>query len=118
VAQSFQRDLPAARHGIYPAEWLGWLRPTGDAELMEVDAWLGGLAAGTAVAGPVLRKLADRVPGHLTLLDPQYWSPTAAAVARLAARLHAAGGRDDLWSLAPRYFRRSAAEEKWDQREV
>jgi len=104
VTQAFQRDAE------------GWLRPSGDAELLKVDAWLGGLAAGAVVTGPVLHKLADRVPAHLTLLDPQYWSPTAAAVARLAARLHAAGRRDDFWSLVPRYFRRSAAEEKWEQR--
>jgi len=106
VAQEFQRDAE------------GWPQPTGEAELLKVDAWLGGLAAGAVVTGPVLRKLVDRVPAHLTLLDPQYWSPTAAAVARLAARLHAAGRRDDLWSLVPRYFRRSAAEEKWEQRGV
>jgi len=106
VAQAFQRDAE------------GWPRPTGDAELLKVDAWLGGLPVGTVLTGPVLRKLIDRVPAHLTLLDPQYWSPTAAAVAGLAARLHAAGRRDDLWSLIPRYFRRSAAEEKWEQKGV
>ena len=104
VAQSFQPDRD------------GCLQPTGDSKLVEVDAWLGTLPAGTVLTGPVLRKLAERVPAHLTVLDPQYWSPTAAAVARLAARLHAAGRRDDLWSLVPRYFRRSAAEEKWDEK--
>jgi tRNA threonylcarbamoyladenosine biosynthesis protein TsaB len=106
VAQSFQR---------HPG---GWLEPTGDAKLVEVDAWLGSLAGDTVVTGPVLRKLADRLPARLTVLDPQYWSPTAAAVARLAARDHAAGRRDDLWRLVPRYFRRSAAEETWDERGV
>jgi tRNA threonylcarbamoyladenosine biosynthesis protein TsaB len=104
VAQAFQRDPD------------GWPQPAGAAELLKVDAWLGALAAGTVVTGPVLRKLAGRVPGHLVVLDPQYWPPKAAAAARLAARLHAAGRRDDLWSLVPRYFRRSAAEEKWDSR--
>ena len=104
VAQSFRRD---AR---------GRPEPTGDAELTGVDAWLESLAAGTVLTGPVLGKLADRLPAHLSVLDRQYWSPTAAAVARLAARDHAAGRRDDLWSLVPRYFRRSAAEEKWDEK--
>jgi tRNA threonylcarbamoyladenosine biosynthesis protein TsaB len=104
VARAFQRDAE------------GWFRPTGEAALLKIDPWLGGLAAGAVVTGPVLRKLVDRVPARLTLLDPQYWSPTAAAVAHLAARLHAAGRRDDLWSLVPRYFRRSAAEEKWEQK--
>ena len=45
---------------------------------------------------------------------PCDWSPRAAVVGRLAARDYARGRRDDLWKLAPRYFRRSAAEEKWD----
>lgn len=104
VAQMFRRDRD------------GWPRPAGDAKLAEVDAWLAGLPAGTAVTGPVLGKLADRLPGHLRALDPQYWSPAAATVARLAVRDYAAGRRDDLWSLVPRYFRRSAAEEKWDKK--
>lgn len=94
----------------------GWLRPTGPAELVDADAWLGGLPAGSVVTGPVLRKLAPRVPDHLVLLDEARWRPTAGAVGRLAARDHAAGRRDDLWTLVPRYSRRSYAEEKLEQR--
>jgi hypothetical protein len=47
-------------------------------------------------------------------LDRRLWSPRAAVVGRLAARHYARGRRDDLWKLVPYYFRRSAAEEKWD----
>ncbi|OHB72229.1 MAG: tRNA (adenosine(37)-N6)-threonylcarbamoyltransferase complex dimerization subunit type 1 TsaB [Planctomycetes bacterium RBG_13_63_9] len=101
VAQSFERDSD------------GWPQPSGAAELIDAYLWLQGLAAGAVVTGPVLGKLADRVPGHVTVLDAKYWPPKAASVARLAARDHAAGLRDDLWSLVPRYSRRSAAEEKW-----
>jgi hypothetical protein len=61
----------------------------------------------------VLRQLADRLPAHLVALEPQYWPARAAAAGHLAQRLYAAGQRDDLWSLAPRYARPSAAEEKW-----
>jgi tRNA threonylcarbamoyladenosine biosynthesis protein TsaB len=104
VAQTFERGQD------------GWLRPTGLAGLVDVDAWLGSLAPGTCVSGPVLRKLADRVPDRATVLDPQYWAPSAAAVARLAVRDYDAGRRDDVWSLVPRYSRRSAAEEKWQKR--
>ena len=106
VAQSFRRGPPR-----------GW-RPAADPELLKIDAWLESLPGGTALTGPVLRKMADRVPDRLTVLDPQYWSPTAAALARLAARRHAAGSRHDLWTLAPRYFRRSAAEEKWEEKGI
>ncbi len=90
----------------------GWLVPSGPWELLTTDAWLASLPTGIAVAGPVLRKLGDRLPGHVRVLEPQCWAPTAAAVARLAARHYAAGQRDDVWSLVPKYYRRSAAEEK------
>jgi len=94
----------------------GWFAPQSAAGLIGADAWLAGLGPEVVVAGPVLRKLADRLPAHVTVLDPRYWPPRAASVARLAARLHAAGRRDDVWSLAPRYSRPSAAEEKWQRR--
>lgn len=94
----------------------GWFEPVDEAKLIDIDAWLAALTPGTIVTGPVLRKLLERLPGHVTVLDPQYWPPRAAQVARLAARLHAGGRRDDLWSLAPHYSRRAAAEEKWEQR--
>jgi len=92
----------------------GWLHPAGPARLLDVEAWWAGLPPGSVVAGPVLRQLAGRLPSHLVLLDPEYWLPRAAAAGRLATRLYAAGQRDDLWNLVPRYSRRSAAEEKWD----
>jgi tRNA threonylcarbamoyladenosine biosynthesis protein TsaB len=80
--------------------------------VLKADAWLAGLPEGTAVAGPILEKLRDRVPNTLTIAPPEFCHPTAATVARLAARDYAAGRRDDLWQLVPRYSRPSAAEEK------
>jgi tRNA threonylcarbamoyladenosine biosynthesis protein TsaB len=92
----------------------GHFLAAGPAELLDVDLWLARLAPATCLSGPVLRKLASRVSSHLTVLDPQCWSPSAAAVAELALRRYRAGQRDDVWSLVPRYSRRSAAEEKWN----
>lgn len=92
----------------------GWFRPIGDAELVDVDAWLEGLPSGTMVTGPMLGKLAARVPDGVSVLDRPCWPPKAAVVARLAARDYEAGRRDDVFALAPHYSRRSAAEEKWD----
>ncbi len=83
-------------------------------ELISADAWLARLVPGTVVTGPALVRLADRLPAGVRALAPCDWSPRAAVVGRLAARYHAQGRRDDLWRLLPRYFRRSAAEEKWD----
>ena len=86
--------------------------------LLDMHEWLANVPAGAPVAGPILRRIADRVPPTVPTLPPQYWCPNAAAVARLAARCYAEGQRDDLWSLVPHYSRRSAAEEKWDQKKT
>jgi len=106
VAGPFQRDQD------------GWFRPSSPAKLVEIDAWLAALPAGTVITGPVLRKLSNRVPSQLNPLDPQSWPPKAATVARVAARDYAAGRRDDVWKLVPRYSRRSAAEEKLERKEA
>lgn len=110
VAVDAQRGQVVAGCFVRGAD--GWLVRAGPAQLVDVDRWLASLAAGSPVAGPVLRKLAGAIPGHLVPLEPQYWFARAAAAGRLATRLYLAGHRDDLWTLAPRYWRRSAAEEK------
>jgi tRNA threonylcarbamoyladenosine biosynthesis protein TsaB len=67
------------------------------------------------VTGPGLARLRGRLPPGVVAMDENLWHPRAAAVARLAARHYAQGHRDDLWKLVPHYYRRSAAEEKWDE---
>lgn len=94
----------------------GWFRPLAPAELLDLETWIANLPVGMALSGPVLRKLAGRLPPGVRVLGPRCWGPRASQVARLAARDSAAGRRDDLWTLAPRYSRRSAAEEKWARR--
>jgi tRNA threonylcarbamoyladenosine biosynthesis protein TsaB len=74
------------------------------------------LGEGTVVTGPGLLRLLDRLPTDVVALDENCWRPRAAVVGRLAARYYAQGRRDDLWKLVPHYYRRSAAEEKWDAR--
>jgi tRNA threonylcarbamoyladenosine biosynthesis protein TsaB len=83
-------------------------------QLMTIEAWLASLDPSVAVAGPILRRLADRLPGQVKVLDRAFWVPRAATVGRLAMADYALGRRDDLWKLLPIYFRRSAAEEKLD----
>ena len=68
----------------------------------------------SVVTGPGLVRLRDRLPSCVAALDEGLWRPCAAVVGRLAARYYAQGRRDDLWKLVPHYYRRSAAEEKWD----
>ena len=96
---------------------IGWLvRSRGAPAVDRRRSWLQQLPPETAVSGPILAKLASRVPSHIRLLDRHCWSPRASVVARLAARDHAQGRRDDLWQIAPRYCRRSTAEEKLEIR--
>jgi tRNA threonylcarbamoyladenosine biosynthesis protein TsaB len=103
--------------GLFRRGTDGWLHPATPTQLTPIDSWLSGLPAGTWLSGPVLKKLAGRVPATLRSVEPQFWAPRASTVARVAARYHEAGRRDDVWSLLPHYCRRSAAEEKWEQRE-
>ncbi|MEN6450256.1 MAG: tRNA (adenosine(37)-N6)-threonylcarbamoyltransferase complex dimerization subunit type 1 TsaB [Thermoguttaceae bacterium] len=102
VAQCFASD---PEHG---------LQSLGPEELVPAEQWLASLTPGLLVAGPVLGRLRDRLPAGVLALPPERWPPRAAVVGRLAARYYDQGRRDDLWKLAPRYFRRSAAEEKWE----
>ncbi|MDY0165457.1 MAG: tRNA (adenosine(37)-N6)-threonylcarbamoyltransferase complex dimerization subunit type 1 TsaB [Thermoguttaceae bacterium] len=89
-----------------------WPGPVGPAELVDAEPWLAGLPEDTVITGPVLHKAAAQLPKHVRPLAAELWPPTAKAVAVLAARDYDAGRRDDLWTLAPRYSRPSAAEEK------
>jgi tRNA threonylcarbamoyladenosine biosynthesis protein TsaB len=120
----------------------GCIQPAGPEELLDADVWLARLQAvgsgqravgsgrgespisdpqslipnPSVVTGPGLVRLLDRLPSGVVAMDESSWRPRAAVVARLAARHYAQGRRDDLWKLVPRYYRRSAAEEKWDAR--
>lgn len=100
----------------YVADAQGRLVRSGPTRLVDEAQWLATLTAGTTVTGPPIDRLAGRLPQSVTAVEPGLRRPTAAAVGRLAARLYAAGQRDDLWTLAPRYGRPSAAEEKWNAR--
>ena len=93
----------------------GWFRPIDKQRLISIDRWLAELRPGMAVTGPILKKLQSRIPPDIMVLEERFWHPRAAQVARLAARDYAAGRRDDLWTLLPRYSRRSAAEEKLEK---
>jgi tRNA threonylcarbamoyladenosine biosynthesis protein TsaB len=106
-----QRGDVVARSYIRNPE--GWPVPTGEQKLISIDCWMQELSPGMAVTGPILAKITSLLPDHVTIIDQKYWRPRAAMVAQLANRHYAAGRRDNLWTIAPRYSRQSAAEEKW-----
>ena len=88
------------------------LAPPNESELLDVDCWLASLVPGTRVTGPILHRIADRLPEDCEPLPQDLWHPSAGSVALLAHSQHPAGRRDDLWQLMPVYSRPSAAEEK------
>jgi tRNA threonylcarbamoyladenosine biosynthesis protein TsaB len=91
-------------------------QPSGEATLLDNEAWPASLDAQFAVTGPALEKLQPQLPPHVAVVDPAQWTPRAETVAGLAYRRYQAGERHDIWSLAPLYIRKSAAEEKLEQR--
>jgi tRNA threonylcarbamoyladenosine biosynthesis protein TsaB len=105
-----QRGEVVAR--VFQRNGSGELAPETDSELLDVDCWLASLAPGTRVTGPILRRIADRLPAGCEPLPEKLWQPSAGSVALLAHRQHTGGRRDDLWQLLPVYSRPSAAEEK------
>jgi tRNA threonylcarbamoyladenosine biosynthesis protein TsaB len=81
--------------------------------IVDVDQWLAELSPGTAVTGPGLARLCDRIPAEVQVIAASHWTPQAATVGRLAYVEYQSGTRHDLWTLNPRYYRSSAAEEQW-----
>jgi hypothetical protein len=90
----------------------GTLRSIDPTRAIDDNAWLAMLQSGDIVTGPGLSKLQARMPEGVVTLPPELWPPTAERVGRIALRDHAAGRREDLWSLSPQYHRQSAAEER------
>jgi tRNA threonylcarbamoyl adenosine modification protein YeaZ len=86
--------------------------PASPARLVDGQRWIESLADEDIVSGPGLEVWNQRIPSAVRVLDSRLWYPSAVSVGQAAARRHAAGQGDDLWSLSPIYGRPSAAEEK------
>lgn len=76
------------------------------------DLWLSQLKAGDRVSGPPLGTIRTTLPDSVVVLPEELWQPMAAAVGQIGWRAYQSGRRDDVWKLVPRYYRKSAAEEK------
>lgn len=108
--------LDAQRQQLYAAQFQreadGSWRTAQPTQIADADEWIALLTPQTHVAGPGLQKLVGRLPEEIPVIPEEFWQPQAQAVGRLALTQYAVGSRDDLWRLAPLYFRLSAAEEK------
>ena len=108
-----RREVFAAVYGPATMQGRSLVEP---ARIVTVQAWLDSLTDDVWGSGPVLDKLAGVLPPGARPVAREFWHPRAATVARLAGAAFDRGQRDDIWQLVPNYLRRSAAEEKWDQR--
>jgi tRNA threonylcarbamoyladenosine biosynthesis protein TsaB len=108
--------LDAQRQELFVAKFDSDPRGAGvvncDTAIVSQDAWLSKLKPGHRVSGPPLRRLAPRLPDGIVLVPETFWQPMAAAVGQVAWQAYQAGQRDDVWKLAPHYYRPSYAEEK------
>jgi tRNA threonylcarbamoyladenosine biosynthesis protein TsaB len=107
--------IDAQRRELFTARFADAARGTAidcSTSILAQDAWLGQLQPGDRVIGPALDRLASRLPVGVIALPEALWQPTAAAVGRVAWQAWQAGRRDDVWKLAPNYYRPSYAEEK------
>jgi tRNA threonylcarbamoyladenosine biosynthesis protein TsaB len=104
--------MDAQRQELFAAKFDRQRQPIGETRILTQAEWLSALAPGDRVTGPGLKRMRPLLPTGIEVVDESQWSPLAAAVGQLGWRDYAAGRRDDLWKLAPQYYRASAAEEK------
>lgn len=84
-------------------------------EIISADDWVASRTANATLTGTGLRKILERLSGEATLANEELWKPSAETLVRIAeARL--AECETTPLTLAPQYFRRSAAEEKADRK--
>lgn len=95
----------------------GLPQSAGETRLLRTEDWLAELSAGVRLTGPGLRSLREQLPEGTTSEPEALWEPRAATIAGLAFHDFELGRRDDPWTLAPVYYRRSAAEEVWERKQ-
>lgn len=109
ILDAQRQELFAA---CYAAETEDSINTIHKTKIIPQDAWLASLQAADRVTGLALKRLAARLPAGVVAMPEDLWQPLAATVGQLAWRAYQSGQRDDLWKLAPNYYRASAAEEK------
>jgi tRNA threonylcarbamoyladenosine biosynthesis protein TsaB len=105
--------MDAQRQELFAAKFVDG-QMSGDVLVVPQKDWLAELQSGDAVTGPGLKRLRASLTDKVTVVNESRWQPIAAAVGEIGWRDYQTGRRDDLWTLLPQYYRRSAAEEKRD----
>ena len=82
--------------------------------IVDRQSWISALDETDSITGAGLKPIIDDVKAahpNIKIADESNWECSAEAVGRLALQQYENGKRDDLWTLAPTYFRPSTAEE-------
>ena len=87
--------------------------PDGQEKEFAVGTTCGEVAASI---GPGLAKVAQHLNAEIPVVEQSHWAPRAATIGQLGFDRFRSGQRDNPWELAPDYYRKSAAEEKLNQR--
>lgn len=107
--------LDAQRGQVFAASFTGGDGPRPqtlqETAIFDLESFVADLNPSDTVAGPSLERLFESASCPAKCMAPDIGRPTAATVARLAW-LMPESARLPCWSLAPQYFRPSAAEEK------
>ena len=78
--------------------------------IVDRETWIAQLSRDCTVTGPGLSRCSEQVLAA-RVVSSVHWIPRAETVGRLGKERYLNAGEDDLWKLAPQYYRRSAAEE-------
>lgn len=89
-----------------------------ETRILAVESWLEELSPGDWVCGPPLKNLANQLPAEVHIADKACWQPTAEQVGHLGIAAYKTDRAVDAIQLVPRYYRKSAAEEKADAKAV
>lgn len=87
-------------------------------QIEPTSAWMTQLTADDVVVGPGLDGIHQELQHRCHLLTQPFWYPQARQVGVLGARFFLEGRFTSCWELLPLYIRKSAAEEKWDAKQL
>lgn len=106
---AYRQELFTAEHRV---DEHGTLRCTRGVQLEALDDWLAALDEHSLVTGPILKRLASKLPAAANVAPPDQWEPRAGIAGQLGWQAFNAGLREDPAQLVPFYIRPSYAEEK------
>jgi tRNA threonylcarbamoyladenosine biosynthesis protein TsaB len=108
VIDAQRGELFTARYKLLPDNGLRLIR---ELAIQPYDTWLQELKNNEIVTGPILERLAKKLPEMVRLSSPETWSIRAACVGKIAMRHFKSGISSDPLEVKPLYIRPSYAEE-------